>query len=259
MDAEPVGAGVVPRQPETAREAPIPELSVVIPVFNEARVVAEVVRGWVSALDRLGVRYELLVYDDGSTDETPAILHRLAESSPRLTVRTHGNRGHGATVLRGYREARGEWVFQADGDGELGAEGFPALWRERHDRDLVLGLRQRREGTWDRRMVSRLSALTVRALFGVRIGDANVPFRLMRRVCLERLLAELPKALFAPNVALSGVAALRRLRIAEVPVPHRGRRAGRGSLAGGRIWWAAARSFGQTVAVALRARRRRGA
>jgi dolichol-phosphate mannosyltransferase len=233
-----------------------PELSVVIPVFNEGRTIAGVVLGWAAELDGLGIDYELLVYDDGSTDDTRLILDRLGARVPRLTVRTQRNRGHGATVLRGYREARGGWVFQTDSDGEVAPGSFHALWRERHAHDLVLGVRQRRRVSWDRRLVSWLSRLSVRVLFGARIGDANVPFRLMRRTQLQGLVAELPEGLFAPNVALAGVAARARLRIGEVPVAHVGRVEGRGSLAGGRVWRAAATAFRQTVEVALRARRR---
>jgi glycosyltransferase involved in cell wall biosynthesis len=246
------GAGALP--------APAgPELSVVIPVFNEGRTIAGVVQGWASMLDGLGLDYELLVYDDGSTDDTRRILDELGPRVLRLTVRTHSNRGHGATVLRGYREARGEWVFQADSDGEVAPASFPDLWRERHAHDLVLGIRQRRRAAWDRRLVSWLSRLSLRVLFGVRVGDANVPFRLVRRGHLHALLAELPEDLFAPNVALAGIAARARLRIGEVPVTYVGRREGRSSLAGWRIWRAAAIAFRQTVAVALRARRPRRA
>jgi glycosyltransferase involved in cell wall biosynthesis len=232
-----------------------PELSVVIPVFNEARTIADVVLGWASVLDGLELDYELLVYDDGSTDDTRRILGDLGSRIPRLTVRTHSNRGHGATVLRGYREALGEWVFQTDSDGEVPAGSFPDLWRERHAHDLVLGIRQHRQAAWDRRLVSWLSRLSLRVLFGARVGDANVPFRLVRRAQLRALMAELPGDLFAPNVALAGIAARARLRIGEVPVPYVGRSEGRSSLAGWRIWRAAATAFRQTLAVALRARR----
>jgi glycosyltransferase involved in cell wall biosynthesis len=249
-------ADLSPPEPGERDPAP-PELSVVIPVFNEAGTIAGVVLGWASELERLGIEHELLVYDDGSTDETGAILRQLAGQLPRLRVRAQANRGHGATVLRGYREARGQWVFQTDSDGEVAPASFAALWQARHDHDLVLGIRQHRQASLDRRLVSWLSALAVRALFGARLGDVNVPFRLMRRSRLRTLLAGLPDDLFAPNVALSGVAALARLRVGEVPVAHAGRRAGRGSLTGVRIWRAAARSLWQTAAVALRARRRR--
>src|SRR5262245_26940185 len=199
------------------RAAPTaPELSVVIPVFNEGRTIAQVVLGWASALDEQGIDYELLVYDDGSTDDTRLILERLGPQVPRLTARSHANRGHGATVLRGYREARGEWVFQTDSDGEVAPVSFPDLSRERQAHDLVLGIRQGRRVSLDRRLVSWLSRLSVRVLFGAWIGDVNVPFRLARRTHLQGLMAELPEDLFAPNVALAGVAARAGLRIGQV-------------------------------------------
>jgi hypothetical protein len=147
-------------------------------------------------------------------------------------------------------------VFQTDSDGEVAPASFPDLWRERQAHDLVLGIRQGRRVSLDRRVVSWLSRLSVWLLFGAWLGDANVPFRLVRRAHLQALVADLPEDLFAPNVALAGIAARARLRIREVPVAHVGRIEGLGTLAGGRIWRAAATAFRQTVAVALRARRR---
>ncbi|MDX1385296.1 MAG: glycosyltransferase family 2 protein, partial [Thermoanaerobaculia bacterium] len=88
-----------------------------LPVYNEAETLASVLDEWIAELTRLGIAFEIRAYDDGSTDGTAAILAEMAGSEPRLRVDRHENRGHGPTVLRGYREATAEWILQIDSDG----------------------------------------------------------------------------------------------------------------------------------------------
>jgi glycosyltransferase involved in cell wall biosynthesis len=228
-------------------------LTVVMPDYNEEGAVAEVVRSWAGELDHLGIDYELRVYDDGSRDRTAAVLEALSETVPRLLVTRHSNRGHGPTILRGYREARGEWVFQTDSDGEMEPDSFGRLWQERDAYDFLYGIRAGRVWTPARWVVTRASRLAVRALFGRGVADVNTPYRLMRRERLAPLLAGLPDDLFAPNVILSGLAVHEGLRIWQTPVPHQGRRHGGGSLVSLRkILGPAWRSLRQTMAIARR-------
>jgi glycosyltransferase involved in cell wall biosynthesis len=238
----------------TAASTP-PDLTVVMPAYDEAEGIAALVRAWADALDALGIVYELRVYDDGSTDSTAVELDRIAGEIPALRAASHANRGHGPTVLRGYREARGRWVFQVDGDGEIAPRHFAALWDRRDEADLVLGRRTGRQDGFARAIVSGVARLSVRCLFGGRIHDVNSPFRLFRRDALERLLPEVPEGTFAPNVLLTGLACRHGLRVLEVPVPNEGRRWGRASLASWRLWRKAAIALRQTASLALGRRR----
>jgi glycosyltransferase involved in cell wall biosynthesis len=191
------------------------------------------------------------VYDDGSTDKTGAVLRDLTVHIPRLVVISQTNRGHGPTILRGYREARGEWVFQTDSDGEIPAAPFRELWARRTAYDLLLGYRSRRRLAPARRIVTYGSRLAVWALFGSAVRDVNSPFRLVRREWLHATLPRMPADAFAPNVILAGLAARGRLRIHEQPVPYRARPTGKGSLVASRLWRGACRSLIETVAVAV--------
>ncbi len=232
-----------------------PALTLVMPVYNEAAAIGGVVRAWSGELDRLGIDYEMRVYDDGSRDQTAAVLEQLSNEIPRLLVTRHSNRGHGPTILRGYREARGEWVFQTDSDGEMEPDSFSLLWEKRADYDFLLGIRGGREWTPPRWVMTRGSRLAVRLLFGAGVEDVNTPYRLMRRARLVELVAPLPDDLFAPNVILSGLAVRRGLRLWQTEVPHQGRRTGTASLAGVRkLIKPAARSLRQTMAIARAAR-----
>jgi glycosyltransferase involved in cell wall biosynthesis len=233
-----------------------PALTLVMPVYNEAAAIGGVVKSWAAELDRLGIDYEMRVYDDGSRDQTPVALEQLSNEIPRLLVTRHSNRGHGPTILRGYREARGEWVFQTDSDGEMEPDSFSRLWEKRADYDFLLGIRGGRVWTPPRWVMTRGSRLAVRLLFGAGVKDVNTPYRLMRRARLAELLPSLPDDLFAPNVILSGLAVRRGLRLYETEVPHQGRRTGKASLTGVRkLVKPAMRSLRQTIAIARAAER----
>jgi dolichol-phosphate mannosyltransferase len=234
-----------------------PALSVVMPVYNEAEGIAKVVTSWLETFERLDIDYELLVYDDGSRDATGQILLELGAQWPRLVVTRQPNAGHGPTIVRGYREARGEWVFQVDSDDELTPEHFGDLWARRGEFDLLVGCRQNRQAPIVRRMISAVSRATVWTLFGRRLTDVNAPYRLVRRTALTAMIARIPADTFAPNLVMSGLAARDGLRVHEAWAPHRGRRTGTVSIARWRLWKSAARAFRQTVAIALRERGRR--
>lgn len=225
-----------------------------MPVFREAAILPEVLEAWSDLLHGAGIDYELRAYDDGSPDDSLAVLRRHAAKDPRLRVASHGNRGHGPTVLRGYREARGRFVFQVDSDHELPPEPFLELWRHRESVDLALGVRSFGERAAARRLVSTMARLAVRVLFGPGVQDPNCPYRLMRRSWLEGALASIPADAFAPNVLLSGLAIRSGARIRELPVTSRPRQAGAPSLVRLGLWRGAWRAFRDTRRVAGRRR-----
>jgi glycosyltransferase involved in cell wall biosynthesis len=227
----------------------VPELSVVIPAYNEAGNIAEVIGEWTTVLDRLGIDYLLTVYDDGSRDGTEQVVRGLAADQRRLRIERHSNMGHGPTILRGYREARGEWVLQIDSDREIRAAAFEQLWRHREEYDLLMGRRTDRASPIARRVVTWMARTTIRCLFGAPIQDVNTPYRLVRRDALERMVTRIPDAAFAPNVIMSGLAARDGLRVVEYPVQHHPRAAGVTSLSAGRALRMGWRCFREAVAV----------
>jgi glycosyltransferase involved in cell wall biosynthesis len=181
------------------------------------------------------------------------VLKALSGELPFLSVKRQANRGHGPTILAGYREARGAWVLQIDGDDEIGPEPFERLWRVREDYDLMIGRRCGRRLSLARRLLTLSSRWAVGLLFGRMLSDVNSPYRLLRRDELVELLHELAPDTFAPNVAIAGLAVRKKFRVLEQDVRcvtrlHR-RSAGWSVLTAGAV------SFAQLFAVARRSRR----
>jgi glycosyltransferase involved in cell wall biosynthesis len=236
-----------------AEDNPALSISLVMPAYNEEGAIRDVVRAWDDELRAQGVPYELRVYNDGSRDSTRDILDAVARERPQVVAIHQENRGHGPTLLRAYREARGRWVFQVDSDDEMDPSAFPEVWKQR-EAALVIGYRVGRSAPLGRRIITAVSYWTVRLFFGAGIRDVNIPYRLYRREALARLLPLVPADAFAPNVILSGLVVRHRMRIAQVPVPFRTRRTGETHIVRWRMLRAAATSFAQTMGVALRAR-----
>jgi dolichol-phosphate mannosyltransferase len=245
------GSGLENRQEPPVTGSLGLDLSIVMPVYNEGAVIADVVSAWCRTFERLEINHECRVYDDGSTDDTASALDDLAAAHPGVVVTHQANAGHGPTILRGYREARGQWVFQIDSDDEMGTDAFQEFWSRRDQYDFLVARRDGRQSPLARHLISAFSRLTVRLAFGRSVWDVNCPYRLMRRDPLMRLLTRVPEGTFAPNVILTGLAAQAGLRLGELPVPHRGRKTGKVSLFGLGAWKAAWRCFRETVSVAM--------
>lgn len=206
-------------------------LIVVMPVYNEAGCIKQVLDEWLAILRKVdGV---LLVINDGSTDGTQAVLETVKNAEPRLHIITQSNGGHGAAILRGYREAIAlgpKYIFQTDSDDQIKAESFMSLWNARNRSPFIVAIRHHRQDGRLRLTISKISKIINALLFGATIQDANVPFRLMKKTLLAELLAELPKAVFAPNIFLSILAVKRGIQIEEIPVWHKARTTGKESI-----------------------------
>ncbi len=224
------------------------ELIVVMPVYNEAECIAAVLEDWSAALSNLNVNFEILALNDGSSDETAAVLAAF-QNDARITVINKANSGHGPTILRGYREAvtRADWVFQVDSDDEMKPRAFPNFWRRRDRYDAIFGVRVAREQDSARRFLSAGSRATIKFLYGRGVRDVNVPYRLMRARVLKPIVAAIPDETFAPNILISGVLGKRRRRVLNLPVLHENRKTGTGSLTNSKVWKVAARALGQTL------------
>jgi dolichol-phosphate mannosyltransferase len=202
-------------------------LSIVMPVYNEAAVIADVVgelgRDVVARLDGT----EVVIVDDGSTDATPAVLDDLGASLDWLTViHAERNQGHGPSLRQALDASAGEWLFQMDSDGQQVASELWDLWALREEADLVVGVRRGRSEGRHRDAVSAFARLASRLAGGARLRDVNVPFKLIRREVWEDLRGDVPARPVAPSLLIAVGASVRGWRVREVEISHLPRRAG---------------------------------
>jgi dolichol-phosphate mannosyltransferase len=196
-----------------------PQLSIVMPVYNEAGGIADVVAEMAAeVLDRIGDA-ELVLVDDASTDATPGILDDLAAFDARVKVHHAAqNGGHGPALRRALDESAGDWIFQIDSDGQQLASEFWKLWQRRHEADLVMGVRPINRNGRHRILVSLAARYVNKALGGGSIRDVNVPFKLFRRTLWEDLRDEIPATPMVPSLLITLGAGIRGWRIAQTPI-----------------------------------------
>ncbi|HZU91327.1 MAG TPA: glycosyltransferase family 2 protein [Stellaceae bacterium] len=202
------------------------DLSVVIPVRNEAENMAPLVAEIGAALDGL-LSYEIVVVDDGSDDGTAAEVLRLARATPRLRLFRHREScGQSAAIRTGVRMARAPWIVTLDGDGQNDPADIPLLWRLAQEVApgtplLINGHRQKRQDSWSKRRASRIANAVRRRLLHDDTPDTGCGLKLFSRA----LYLDLPyfdhMHRFMPALVLREGGIVRSL-----PVNHRPRRRG---------------------------------
>ncbi|MGB5811298.1 MAG: glycosyltransferase family 2 protein [Polyangiales bacterium] len=209
-------------------------LSVVVPCFNEEGNIADVVREAAAVGRSLASQLEIVVVDDGSTDGTPEVLHRLGDAVPELAmVRHEVNRGYGAAVRTGLAQASHEYVFLTDGDGQFDLRDLPRAAALLRSHDVVAGYRRSRsDGRW-RALWGRSWTGLVNAAFGLQIRDVNCAFKLVPQRLLRSATLSSDGALISAELLYQ--ARRSRMRIAQVPVSHLPRRSGTQSGASLRV------------------------
>lgn len=203
---------------------PVPWLSVVVPVLNEAHTLPAFHARLRAVLDALGRPWELVVVDDGSTDGSFELLRALRARDPALrVVRLDRNYGQHAAVLAGLGRARGEVVVTLDADLQNPPEEIPRLLaRLAEGYELVAGYRVGRCDSWGRRLLSWGLNRCARLWLGPASRDWGCMLRAYRRPLVDRMVVSARGACFIP------VLASRLARsVAEVPVRHAPRAAGR--------------------------------
>lgn len=181
------------------------KLYIVIPAYNETDNVEELIHDWYPIVHNIQNSI-LLVIDDGSIDDTYTKMRKLAESRPQLRVLTKENGGHGDTLLFGYKYAIKQgatWIFQTDSDGQTKADEFSDFWEKRNEWDAVFGYRKVRGDGASRKFVENVLCAMLRGFFGVKVPDANCPFRLMKAEKVGLYINKLPDHYFLPNVMLT--------------------------------------------------------
>lgn len=137
-----------------------PELSVVVPVYNEGANIRPLTDEVDTALNGR-LRYELIYVDDGSIDDTPDEIERMTERNPAVSICRHdGNRGQSAAVRTGVRAARAKVIAVLDGDGQNDPNDIPKLYGQLAmvpSLSMVVGERQKRKDNWLRRVSSRIA------------------------------------------------------------------------------------------------------
>src|SRR5262245_37276307 len=143
-----------------------PGVSVFYPCYNEEANIERTTRAALKACQRLLADYEIIIVNDGSRDRTGEIADRLASENPHVrAVHNRPNRGYGGALARGFREARKDYIFYTDGDGQFDFEELETLLPMLSQHDIVSAYRMNRQDPIHRKLNAKCWGTLVNALF----------------------------------------------------------------------------------------------
>jgi glycosyltransferase involved in cell wall biosynthesis len=217
-----------------------PEISIVIPVYNEEEnlpVLAAEIQG---VMRSLGRPYEVIYVDDGSTDGSPGAMLRLAQEDPAVRiVRQRRNSGQSAALDAGFRFARGGIVVTLDADLQNDPADIPRLLERMDGYDVVSGVRTKRQDTWVRKVSSRIANRVRNRVTHDDVTDVGCTLRACRAEFLLRIPVFTGMHRFLPTLLKMAGA-----RTTEIPVNHRPRLHGQPKYnISNRLWRALADLF----------------
>ncbi|HKQ82973.1 MAG TPA: glycosyltransferase [Steroidobacteraceae bacterium] len=201
-----------------------PQLSVVIPVFNEESVLPALFERLYPALDALLRTYECIFIDDGSTDKSVALLRQMFQRRPEHTrlVILRGNFGQHAAIMAGFERARGEIIVTLDADLQNPPEEIARIVaRFDEGYDYVGTIREQRQDSWWRRQASIAMNSLRERVSGIRMTDQGCMLRGYSRAIVDAINQTREVSTFLPALA-----SLYALRATEIPVKHEERQAG---------------------------------
>ena len=201
-----------------------PEISIVVPVYNEEECVERLIAKLQSALKPLATSYELILVDDGSTDGTRRLLREFSHSIPELrAILFRRNFGQTPAMAAGFEHARGETIITMDADLQNDPADIPKLLKKmREGFEIVSGWRYNRQDKLiSRKIPSMIANRVISLLTGVKLHDYGCSLKAYKAKCIRSIHAYSDMHRFFPAVA-----SITGARTAEVPVNHFARQFG---------------------------------
>ena len=199
------------------------EISVVVPVYNEEENLPILIPKLVEVLKGLGLPYEMIFVDDGSSDGSRQVLKEWTVLYPSMRILgLKENRGLSTALIAGMREARGQTIVTLDSDLQNDPADIPKLLEQLDSYDMATGWRQKREDPWLKRTSSKIANAIRNQLSGEEIQDSACTLRAFKRECIQDIWVFNGMHRF-----LSTLVKMKGYRIVEVPIIHHPRKFGK--------------------------------
>jgi glycosyltransferase involved in cell wall biosynthesis len=209
-------------------------LSILIPIFNEQESIGQTVRTLHQTLSDAGEEFELVIINDGSTDNTAKILSDISLLSTRVITHPY-NRGYSASLKTGIRKSSGEIIGITDADGTYPVQEFPTLLKtmKDSDTDMVVGARTKKgvKIPLMRRPAKMIVGMLANTLTGMRIPDLNSGMRIFSRPLAERFMYLYPQR-FSFTITITLAAITNDYMVEYVPIDYN-KRTGKSTLSSG--------------------------
>lgn len=203
----------------------VPQLSVVMPAYNEEKSIEEVVRESASILKDMCQEWELIIVNDGSKDKTEEILRKIEKEIKNLKVISyHPNKGYANALREGFKVAKYSFIFYTDADGQFDLTEIKNYFPLIYENEMVVGYRVKRNDPLIRKFTSRVYNFMQRFYLGIKAKDINCAFKIFKANFLREIPLKSEHFLIDAEFFLR--AKERGARYVEVPVCHKKRKEG---------------------------------
>ncbi|OLD05359.1 MAG: hypothetical protein AUJ07_01610 [Crenarchaeota archaeon 13_1_40CM_3_53_5] len=197
------------------------KISIIMPAYNEASVIANSIRNVKKMFHSLGMDYEIIVVDDGSTDATGLIIEDLNDRGVKL-VHYSTNKGKGHAFKAGFQEATGEFTFLIDSDSEIRPRNLASFIRALRTADIAIGSKKHPASRVRTPAVRKILSASVRVLvkmcIGIKSSDSQAGFKSARSSSVYRIIPLMSVKRYAFDVEFLTIASLLGLRVVELPI-----------------------------------------
>jgi glycosyltransferase involved in cell wall biosynthesis len=204
-------------------------IDIVLPAHNEGGSIGHTLSEFHEIVSKQGYCVRFVVCEDGSTDNTVAVIQETAKTIPVKLISDSVRKGYSRAVVDGFKATDSDLIGFIDSDGQCNPADFDRLYREMQSSgvDLIAGYRNPRKDHWIRKLMSFAFGVVYRCFFNVRLKDPSCPFLIVKKEALAKLLTGNPGILrqgfwweFQARAVAWG------LKVREIPVDHRVRTAG---------------------------------
>jgi len=200
-------------------------ISLVFPVHNESFIIEQTLRNYIAEFEGRVSDFEVIVSEDGSTDDTKGVLERLAKELPIKLYMSDQRKGYQQAVIDAISYATKPWLFIVDSDYQFAAIDFWRLEPYRRSYDVILGMKAPRKDPLYRIILSKGYNFLLRLFMKVPYRDMDTGFRLIRRDIANEIAPDIKHmSFFTAEFVIR--AHYKGYKIIEVPVPHYARKIG---------------------------------
>jgi len=197
------------------------KISIIMPAFNEAHVIANGVRNVKKMFRPTGMDYEIIVVDDGSTDDTALIIEDLDDREVKL-VHYPNNKGKGSAFKAGFQAATGEFTFLIDSDSEIRPRNLASFISALRTADIAIGSKKH-PASWVRtpavrKILSASIRVLVKVCIGFKFSDSQAGFKAARSSSVYKIISLMSVKRYAFDIEFLTIASLLGLRVVELPI-----------------------------------------
>lgn len=206
-------------------------LSIVIPLYNEAENIEKVLGDWHYELQKHNIDYCFVIVNDGSKDNSIDVIKLL---NYNIILLNKHNSGHGRSIRLGYdfviKYIKSEFILQIDSDGQCEPKHFIDFWDIRFKYDFILGVRTTRGDGFLRKLTSKVSLIITSFISSINLKDPNTPYRLFNYSTLKKSLILVNESFDIHNIALTYVILQKKFKFKTVEISFPNRIGGENSI-----------------------------